>query len=647
LRKKVNLGVMRLAAERKSQGDISTDQVIKIFSPDAFEWHDTEMFVASYHALVDAPGSPITYSRRVNTQSPVSSFPLQEWWDLHYPSCPRCTTHHHDHGGYEGAMRHNESNPCSFADVLSWMSGEWRIPFASIPPPGERENYETLHFAPDDMQAEVDRMKSWHVLVPGSPHLVHSVMAVIRDSDLQEACRILQSVGRPSPSEEKKDIRVINSHIQEVLASGIPIPQHLGELKPVKVRLCVDASKLLNPFIKRWRFPYASVHDGVRLLRRGWFMARIDLKRYFQQLPLHPSDWPMLGIRLPKNLRDLAEGVDTWVSAFAHFGGSPFPAYANATMSAVSAILRAHGIANAFLTDDLLVCGATEAECQANLDRAIQLLVRLGWKLQSDKIIPPSQRMPFLGILIDTINERLSIPQDKLDNYLRTIRQMLAADDVGHLLAKDLESLVGKLSWVVEVMVAGKSHIWPLRQSLPHGWYHHRSLHAVVKLSGESRTALEWWAKYMEEARHNPLWVPFWTHQPPLFCRTFSDSSGEIGFGLTVGDTVFQGLWDPSVIPESSGYKELIPILLAVHQLGEEARGKIVVVTTDNLGNVIAINKGSCRSPQSYKILSLITELAAEKQIYLVADWSPREEIDCMDAISKEPWGTEAHVVYE
>ena len=32
-------------------------------------------------------------------------------------------------------------------------------------------------------------------------------------------------------------------------------------------------------------------------------------------------------------------------------------------------------------------------------------------------------------------------------------------------------------------------------------------------------------------------------------------------------------------------------------------------------------------------------ELAAEKQIYLIADWSPREEIDCMDAISKEPWG--------
>jgi len=78
--------------------------------------------------------------------------------------------------------------------------------------------------------------------------------------------------------------------------------------------------------------------------------------------------------------------------------------------------------------------------------------------------------------------------------------------------------------------------------------------------------------------------------------------------------------------------------LLAILQLGPSAQGKIVVITTDNLGNVIAINKGSCKSARSYKLLALIMEFAAEKQIYLVADWSPREEIDCIDEISKNPW---------
>jgi len=630
---------LNYAHHRADVEGLTSAQIVKIFAPDASEWHDTEAFVASYHNLVDAPGSPVTYTRSVNRNPPFSSFPLQEWWDLHLPSCGKCTNHHREHGGFDKAMEHNADNPCAFADILSWLSGQWRIPFVSIPPPGARDNYESISYAPDLMQDEVDRMKDWSVLIPGQPHLIHPVMAVIRDSDLQDACRILCAIGHPSPSEDKRDIKAINAHITSLLATGMAVPPHLGQLRPVKIRFCVDASVLLNPFIKKWRFPYATIHDAVSLLKKNWFMARIDLKRFFQQLPLHHEDWPMLGLRLPTDLRHLTDKVDTWVSAFAHFGGSPFPAYANGIMSAISGLLRHHGVPNTFLTDDLFVCGSTEAECQYRLDQAVRILNRLGWKLQEDKIIGPSQQMPFLGIFIDTINERLSIPQEKLDNYLRSIRRIMAEDAAGQLHAKDLESLIGKLTWVVEVMIAGKAHLWPLRQSLPHGWYHHRRLRATAHLGQEALAALKWWDRYLQSALHHPFWVPFWTHSAPLSCRTFSDASGEVGFGLTLGEEVFQGLWEPSTLPQSSGFKELIPILLAVCRLGPEARGKIVVVTTDNLGNVIAINKGSCRSPASYQLLGLIMELAAEKQIYLIADWSPREEIDCMDAISKEPWG--------
>ena len=91
-------------------------------------------------------------------------------------------------------------------------------------------------------------------------------------------------------------------------------------------------------------------------------------------------------------------------------------------------------------------------------------------------------------------------------------------------MATDLESLVGKLTWVVEVMIAGKAHIWPLRQALPHGWYHHRRLHATIRLGVAAHAALVWWEQYMAQALNHPFWVPFWTHSAPLHCRTFSPS---------------------------------------------------------------------------------------------------------------------------
>ena len=69
-----------------------------------------------------------------------------------------------------------------------------------------------------------------------------------------------------------------------------------------------------------------------------------------------------------------------------------------------------------------------------------------------------------------------------------------------------------------------------------------------------------------------------------------------------------------------------------------EASGHIVVINTDNLSNVHAINKGSCKSPDFYELLFTITELAAERQLYLIANWLTRERNEFCDGISRHPW---------
>ena len=135
-----------------------------------------------------------------------------------------------------------------------------------------------------------------------------------------------------------------------------------------------------------------------------------------------------------------------------------------------------------------------------------------------------------------------------------------------------------------------------------------------------------------------PRFVPFWTDKPPVFCNIFSDAAGDVGFGLVVGDQVFQGLWQKEVLGQSSCFKELVPILLAIEMLPPEASGHIVVINTDNLSNVYAINKGSCKSPDLYALLFTITELAAERQLYLIANWVPRERNKFCDGISRHPW---------
>jgi hypothetical protein len=375
-------------------------------------------------------------------------------------------------------------------------------------------------------------------------------------------------------------------------------------------------------------------------------MAKLDLERFFNQLALHEDDMHLLGVRIPTELLpdelldhpELGPEGLAFSSGRAQFGGQDFPALASGIMAPVSAMLTQRGIPNTFLIDDMATVGRTEEECQRNLDEAVSLFARLGLKLQPSKIVAPSQLMEFLGIMVDTILRQLSLSPAKLETYGNRLRRVLEADELGTLVVRMLESLLGQLNWLCEVLIAGRARLARIRACVPGGGHYRPSPRTKVTLSPEAKIDLLWWQDQLSMSIAQPRYVPFWTDKPPVFCNIFSDAAGDVGFGLVVGDQVFQGLWKDEALGQSSCYKELVPILLAIQMLPQEANGHVVVINTDNLSNVQAINKGSCKSPDLYELLFVITELAASRQLYLIANWVPREDNEFCDGISRHPW---------
>ena len=345
----------------------------------------------------------------------------------------------------------------------------------------------------------------------------------------------------------------------------------------------------------------------------------------------------MLGLFIPAELHPEGHGAE-YVSPRAHFGGSAFPAYANAFMAAVATILRKRGVPVVFLTDDLFICGETQEECQRHLDHAVKILLELGWRLQQEKITAPAQRMAFLGIVIDSIACNLSISEEKLEHYGRSVERALGDARLGQLAVKDLESLLGKLAWYCEVLIAGRARLSRIRACIKGGVGYRPHPHSKVRLSKEAIEDLRWWSGQFSMQVSQPRLVPFWTEQTPVYCDIFSDAAGDIGYGLVLNGKAYQGLWRPEILGASSGYKELVPILLALQLLPQEANGHVIIINTDNLSNVLAINKGTCKSEDLYEILFVITELAADRQLYLIANWVPRESNEFCDGISRYVW---------
>ena len=608
-------------------------------------WNDAQGYVISYRAIIDSPDCPVPYSRVITMSSIHHPFPLPAWWGEHAPGCETCSRHEATHGGPIPALLDNHLNSCWFADIMAWLSGQWRTPLSAIPEPASRPNHPSLLWSPLAMRPEVARMLEWGVLNRVPPKLINPCMSVVKASDVAEQCRVAAALGRPCPSSLPQDVEAINHHILELMGEGLRGVEQVGILKPIKIRFCVNLSELLNPLTFKWPFSYAGVSDLlVLLLGDGWFLAKLDLERFFNQLPLHPDDQPLVGVLLPPELLpdELLpecgpEGM-AFSSGYAQFGGQDYPALASSVMATASDILTKQGVPNAFLIDDLATAGPTREARQKNLDAAVSLFNRLGLKLQPSKLVAPSQLMEFLGVIIDTIRRRLSLAPAKLEAYDINLGHILEADELGELMVRMLESQLGKLGWVCEVLVAGRARLSRIRACIPGGGHYRPSPHKKVSLSPEAKEDLIWWREQLRLSAAQPRFVPFWTDKPPVFCNIFSDASGEIGFGLVVGDQVFQGLWQKEVVGQSSCFKELVPVLLAIELLPKEANGHIVVVNTDNLSNVYAINKGSCKSPDLYEILFTITELAAERQLYLIANWIPREKIEFCDGISRHPW---------
>jgi hypothetical protein len=73
------------------------------------------------------------------------------------------------------------------------------------------------------------------------------------------------------------------------------------------------------------------------------------------------------------------------------------------------------GIHTIFYLDDILVLGSTFHVCMGNLQKALSLLMEAGFIIKWEKSsLIPTTNFTFLGMLWDSVEGALSLPQDKL-----------------------------------------------------------------------------------------------------------------------------------------------------------------------------------------------------------------------------------------
>ena len=355
-----------------------------------------------------------------------------------------------------------------------------------------------------------------------------------------------------------------------------------------RVRLIHDASRpvmnSLNDYAVDTTCSYMDLNDACRIIRPGDFLAKIDLKSAYRSVNIHPSNYKYTGLKW--HFKGDSK-VTYMYDARLPFGAAKSPSIFQRLSSCVCRIVKKLYDCNAIVyIDDFLIIESSYEKCTHSMNMLLQVLRKLGFSINWNKVDTPSQQIVFLGVYIDTCNMTLSLPCDKLCQFYDLLVDFKARKRASKV---QLESLIGKLNWACQVIKGGRTflrRIIDLKNCL-------RKQRDKTLLSDDFRMDLQWWIDFL------PLFNGSVHILDPRPVRSLCTDACNTGCGGYFAGDYFYVNWTtdlPEMTEQHINVKETMAIVLALKRWAPLLSDKRVIVRTDNIAAKSYINKGASRN---------------------------------------------------
>ncbi len=402
------------------------------------------------------------------------------------------------------------------------------------------------------------------------------------------SCSLMLSPLLTVPKKESTSRRIVmdlSFPPEQSVNSGIPTDTYLGET--YKLRLPgVDALVAL-----------------VQTFGSGSLLFKKDLRRAYRQLPIDPRDYHFLGYSW--------NGLIFFDTVFA-FGLRTAAMACQRTTNCISFLFAERGFSCTNYIDDFGGCDTPERAFDA-FNQLQSLFLELGIESSPEKDSPPATSMIFLGILFDTIAMTLSIPIAKIQELLDRIRQLLRHRQISY---HELQSILGLMSFVTACVHPARIFMSALLNGL-RGLRHNQ--HLVI--SPEIRADLQWWLQFLVRFNGVSLIPP-----PDYYPDALFTDACLSGVGGHFQDQCFQAQFPtdiPSTQPYNINVKELLAIIVALRLWGHRMQGSRILLRSDNMDAVLAINNRRSRSPLIQQCLRVIWYICASYDFDLHAEHIP------------------------
>ena len=232
-------------------------------------------------------------------------------------------------------------------------------------------------------------------------------------------------------------------------------------------------------------FNYATTDQVSELLTQGCYMATVDIASAYRSDPIRPDQWTFQGISW------LLEGVRTYLyDVRLCFGLRCAPFVFTQISNFIVRVMSRLGFKNVIsYIDDFIVVEPTRDRCVAGQATLFELLGSLGFEVAWKKCAAPSTQVRYLGIIFDSVDMTLSLPDDKMQ---KLFTELSFFDMRTRATKRQIQRLCGILAHCAKVVRGGRifsSRVIDLLKALPEG-------NPRIRLTDEFHLDLQWWIEF-------------------------------------------------------------------------------------------------------------------------------------------------------
>ena len=374
---------------------------------------------------------------------------------------------------------------------------------------------------------------------------------------------------------------------------------------------------------------YIKVDHAIAILQDlgpGCFMSKLDIKSAFRNVPVHPSDWELLGMKW--------EGL-YFFDMVLPFGLRSAPFLFDEFSSAVEWIIQTKlNIPKVIhiLDDFFFATSPPRSKCMTALCQILHLFTDLNIPIAPGKTFPACTCLEFMGILLDSNKMEARLPVDKLTRIQEALGQWTTRKSAT---LQELQSLIGTLQFACKVIAPGR----PFLQRIIHLTKGIKFPHWHIRLNSGFRKDISMWLHFLQNWNGVSLFLDTQATSPPEL-QLYTDASGSLGYGGFLAGEWFQGHWLPHhTLSQKRGisieWQELFPIYLACILWGPRWSGKRIRMWCDNKSVVASINSKHSKSPRVMDLIRAITLQTLQYNFAFTATHIPGLDNSIADSLSR------------